>query len=1635
MKVRRPSLGLLIGFFGALFLPFIPTGVLAGSPFYLTVERSFSTGEKPQVRLDYTATDKPMHLRVLQPKNLETFLDGQLHISRSYQEPVSELNPGHYIITGLNKTASPLKAFRNMLDSEFRTGFAGTTFSETIVETPKETLATPPEEVIQGPPSGFTVVRDYFIDLQYGGTATNDLGWWFASAAWNEGRYQIRRITLDALPDGVYLLQAVQGKAEGQCLMQVSSLSVQVKQSTEQLVVRVIDRGLKPILGATVSYRDGRGHWFPLDQKTNAAGEVAFANPEGILDGKLVVKVETADGRKALTDTDFLPTVANDDPVFMITDRPIFKPGENVFYKGVIRTFDKGQLKVPTFKDTKAKIHLVRSDGQATEVNETVPLTPFGSFSGELALDPLQSPGLYRLIAEIEKKPYGGEFRVRDYVKPKFYLELIDRSPVVAPGEQFSLKFKARRYGGGIPAGVKFEVFLYRKKFEAPQWVTEAGGGLSSGADYWVEIRSTSALTEPQRIFSSSESRLAAVDPSLSNTWDTAPQMSETGEESFTFDLPKTEGKKEANEGKSTGEEWIYTLMVRAMDPGGSTAILTENIFASRSEALPLVRFSSNTARVNEKGLTLQIRSTYPDGKPAALAAGVIDLFLEKGKDAPENIGKIPFVTDERGLHQLGLPEEAAKAGRLRAVATLETLAGKPMRHPAASESALMVIGSDDGTAVFEADGLQLYTSKTILSVGEKAEVLAILPAGWGNNEGGTVWETIAGTRVHETKATAVQGRSRWFVVEAKPQYGTGFYHTVSIPTKGGRYDEKTLGFRIIPESKRLRIAVTPELSETAPLKPLKIALKVQDVSGSPAPDTELAVTIVDRAVYAVQPEIRPGIFDFFYPLPRQNVATFYSDELQGYGYADILKKPNFRLGALKSQSKIAKKSMRDTAGWFPHAMTDKDGLATITVDLPANVTEWLITAVAADKLGRVGEEKRQFRTRSDIAVEVLAPQFIRKGDTATLNVQSVNHLERSVPATTNIEISEPGIQKSGVLFESFTLEKKGEHLQSLLFNATGDSGAAEVNVTLKTEEDLLVAGNEAFELPLKPAAMQQVFASVPQDGRFLTAIPETATVRSLKVEVLSGLLGAALNSAAVLVSYPYGCTEQLVHSTVPNLVLMDLVRKAGILPGQLGPLAKILLQAEKNGAVGINNIMKNQKTDGGFAAWRGTSETSLAVTLTALYALDIAKELKIEGAEAAMSRGVAWLDKKIQDKGRKEQRAFSPYELSRFAQIAAYTQPWDEQIAFVNTLMQAPAPPLMHLVYGLRIFKAYEQQDWNRFNQEFKEKKARETLVGKVKKAVEPLESLAETQFLEKDPQFFEQLGFGYGLPSIVSAVLGVLNDEKALSPDLKMRLDRILLQGMKNGYWTSTFDTAQVIFNTRGLLAKEAAAAAHEKTARSLAVALQDGRVLGSLERIPAGFTGLFANPGTSGDLADIRITGLLPNEVVYTHPAADVPFEAVKPVVGGIAVARKLFLVTPAGHEELKADTPLRKGATVVSEIIVKRGRLSEKGALQSRFVVVEDGVPSLAQTIDSDETLLADAKLKPDTANYWSLIKETQRYPDKTIRIAEVAPGGEIKLYQVWQVTFSGEASLPPASAFDMYDESVRGNTGSERLKVE
>ncbi len=1628
----------------------------SGSPFYLTVERSFSNTEKPRLRLDYTDPARPILLRVLRPQNVERFLDGQLHISRSYEQPLSELNPGHYVVRGINRAESPLRGLRDMLDPGFRKTLQGTSFNRAIVETTSGELASPPQQVIHNAPAGFSTVREDYLDLQFGGKGTRDLGWWFGDSALREDQYKIRWIELDPLSDGLYLVQAVQGKAEAQCLLQVSSLSVQVKQSSEQLAVRIVTRTQEPVAEAAVSYRDGRGKWIFLDRKTDARGEVVFTSPGGALDGKLLVRAETADGRRAFADTDFLPAVSRDDSVFIVTDRPIFKPGETFSYKGVVRSFDEGELKIPEFRQKDARISLIRADGKATDLASTVPLSGFGSFSGSFDLDEAETPGLYRLVAEIDGKPYGGEFRVRDYVKPTFYLELLERSPTILPGERFTVKFRARRYSGGTPQGTRFEVFLYRKKFEVPQFVAEAGGGLSAGTDYSGEVRSASALADPKRVYSSVEERMAALgNKSADNSWDSAPTIGEGGEVLFEFMVPRLPSQKD--------EEWIYTLMVRALDPAGTSAVLTENIPVTLSEAHASVRFSRNIAQAGDKDLSLLVHTAYPDGKPAPRGGGVLDVRLEPGPQrAPESV-KLSFITDDRGNARVPLPE-MSKPGRYSAVAVLDTLEGKPMKRPAGSQPALLIVGGAPGETVVENRELELYTASTLLSPGEKARVFVLLPPNWGQGEKGVLWETFAGRKIYETRSGDFRGRSCLLEVEAKPEYGTGFYHTVTVPSGGGRYREQTLGFRIIPRAKRLDISIRPELEETEPLKPFPVHLEVKDSRGAPSPDTELAVMIVDRAVYAVQPEFRPGIFDFFYPLPRLNLATFYSDELQGYGYADFLKKPNFKLGALKAQSRLPKKALRDTAGWFPHVVTDAGGRATVTVDLPANVTEWRITAMAVDKGGRVGEALGGFRTVSDITQEVIAPQFLRQGETATLQLKTTSRLSDAVSLTSRRTLTGPALLKEGKTRENFTLEKQGERLSPLTVEAAGHEGRAVLNVGIETRVKIHVGGAEDFEIPLKPSAMKQTFSCTQQEDRLVPqwsglldsrsgALPPSrapgslqesrepgqpgprAKILDLKIQISSGLLGAALNAAAVLVSYPFGCTEQLVHSTIPNLVLMDLVRKAGIAPPELGSLAPVLARAEKNAALGIKKIIRNQKSDGGFGLWPSDPHSSLPVTLTALYALKFAEELKIEGAQRAFNNGTAWLASS-KGKALSGEAALRGYELSRFAETVPYNQPYEDQVAFVERVAGNRDASLQDLVYSLRIFAAFKGRSWNRFNDRFKTTSVERDLVVRLQEALDRFDPDLYLREVRGDSGFLRGMGFEFGVPSVVSAGLGVLDDLKALPEPLESRLKGLLLSQLRNGFWICTFDTAQVIFNSRGVLSREAAAWAREKQEKSRRVAVlrKDGGLLGELSRVPSGFIGTFSAPGTFEDLESLQLAGIEPTESALGSVTVEVPYGSVQPTARGLSVQRTLLRIRGGTTEALDLSRPLRKGELVVSEVKVRRDKQDLK-TVPSRFVVVEDGIPSLGRAVDEDAAYLADGGIRPPEESYWANIKETQRHPDKTVRVAQVLPTGELILYQVWQVAFSGRATVPPARAYDMYDESIQGNTEAQSVRAE
>jgi uncharacterized protein YfaS (alpha-2-macroglobulin family) len=520
----------------------------------------------------------------------------------------------------------------------------------------------------------------------------------------------------------------------------------------------------------------------------------------------------------------------------------------------------------------------------------------------------------------------------------------------------------------------------------------------------------------------------------------------------------------------------------------------------------------------------------------------------------------------------------------------------------------------------------------------------------------------------------------------------------------------------------------------------------------------------------------------------------------------------------------------------------------------------------------------------------------------------------------------------------------------------------------------------------------------------------------------------------------------------VPILVLLDLLKRAGLPREALGPLAPVLGKAETNAALGIKKIVQNQKADGGFGLWPSDSEASEAVTVTALYALKFAQELQIEGAARAFDKGSEWLGGRVGQEG--EQDALhNGYVLARFAELNIYEQPWDQQIAFVENVRRNPGAGLTDLTNALRLLAAHKSKSWSSFGQKFDTQAVGKELAGRLKKNLARFDPAAWSR---GDAEMYRALGFGFGGAGQLSAALGALEEFGGVPPELETKARAWLLGAMKNGYWTSTFDTAQVIFNSRAMLGREAAQAARDKAAgRTITAYARDGGKLGEMQRIPGGYSVRLKDPGATSVLGEIRLEGMAAGEVAYAYIGAEVPYASVAAQSQGISVERRFRRITAKGSEPLDltpepdaehplpagegrvraAEQSLHVGDLIVSELRVKRPAAPRGGTPPSQFLVIEDGIPSFAEALENDATYLADAKIQPKEDSYWNSIKETRRHPDKTVRIARILPGGEFRLYQVWRVNHAGKGNIPPANASDMYDEGIRGNTGAVRVDAQ
>ncbi len=308
-----------------------------------------------------------------------------------------------------------------------------------------------------------------------------------------------------------------------------------------------------------------------------------------------------------------------------------------------------------------------------------------------------------------------------------------------------------------------------------------------------------------------------------------------------------------------------------------------------------------------------------------------------------------------------------------------------------------------------------------------------------------------------------------------------------------------------------------------------------------------------------------------------------------------------------------------ETLLWQPQLLTDRNGRAQLDFKLADNVTTWKLAVVASTLDGKLGVAEREFRAFQPFFIEHDPPPILTEGDEITLPVLVRNYTEQPRNVTVEMKAADwftllgPARQ---------TLPAAVNEAARALFaiRATGsiEQGKQRVLAFANTT-------NDALEKPIRvhpdgeevAQTATQVFA---ERVELELTIPETAFKHSLRgeVKIYPNLRAHVLESLEGILRRPYGCGEQTISSTYPNLLALRYYQLQG---GEFAPAAS---KAKRFLQEGYERLLTYHAEDSGFGYWSG-NKPDQALTAYALRFLQDARDF-IKVDETVIKDAALWL-------------------------------------------------------------------------------------------------------------------------------------------------------------------------------------------------------------------------------------------------------------------------------------------------------------------------------------------------------------------------------------------------------------------------
>ncbi|MDR3087192.1 MAG: alpha-2-macroglobulin family protein [Azoarcus sp.] len=886
-----------------------------------------------------------------------------------------------------------------------------------------------------------------------------------------EGNYYV---PLGKLKAGLYIAEAILGTHRAVTLVFVSDTVAITKLSSSALTVWAAHRASgQPVAGAKLQWTDGRGVLSSAATDAQGLATLAHTSPE-----RTYLIGEDAAGGVFVSENFYYDSEIYDTKLYAVTDRPLYRPGDQVNIKLIAREYRAANESVPA---SAARVGIRVFDPNGTPVlNGEAPLTSDKGADTAFHLPPDAAAGGYEIRVTYKDKQYGAAFRVAEYVKPHFEIALVPDKDNFKTGEPVSGKIRLSYPNGKPVKNAAIELTLRAQALSMVQ------GELRYGGLFPVQI-ATSTLTsddqgeatfalppakEPSRLILSMlatdgaayrvrNSRELLVERAAAN-WKLISERKFTlPGEPIRFHL---EPENPASEQIALPVQWEIVRLENQQQTSGE-------FNSSAREWMPEI------TRPGSYSLTLR------DDK-GNLIAGAAHWVGGEGVQAIP--GAIEMVTDKE---------------RYQRGETAEVL----ITFPEPVEEALLTLERD----TVEAFKLLANASVTGNAPWVSAEKLA--PNQW---------------RARIPLNDAYAPNITFSVVYVKN--GEYVFQNAGLVVENAKI---VLDIRTDRQTVRPGDIVTVDIDASLQGKPAQAVLTVSVVDEMIyALQPEIAPDVVEFFQHLRRNNVRTGA--------SLNFITY--DEAADYA-DDANRQPPATHQYNERAVKVLERARRDdtdTAAWQPALLTDEKGRARFTFKMPDALSRWRITvrATALDKPeqhgGYYGQRIAYVQSDKPFYAKWTSPDWMRVDDAPVASLAVFNHNDAARDAEVVLKLG--GQEQSqkvklprGVTYLPFKLPSfTGEQLARLEVRAEGQlADALETPLTADAvqwrrirEQTLVLDSNnaETFELP--------------------------ADARQLSLRLVSGGAEHFLRIADSLLEYPWGCVEQTSSRLIPLAIITPLL-------------------------------------------------------------------------------------------------------------------------------------------------------------------------------------------------------------------------------------------------------------------------------------------------------------------------------------------------------------------------------------------------------------------------------------------------------------------------------------------------------------